>query len=82
MGRLELAVIQFSNHMIKAHRWAYEEFKGAIPNGLQIDHLCRNRACVNPDHLEPVTKLVKPSTRIKTYESEMQARSSFILETI
>lgn len=38
-----------------AHRWAYERFVGSIPPGMAIDHLCRNRACVNPDHLEPVT---------------------------
>lgn len=38
-----------------AHRWAYEHYRGPIPEGLQIDHLCRNRRCVNPDHLEPVT---------------------------
>jgi hypothetical protein len=38
-----------------AHRWYYEQAKGPIPAGLVIDHLCRVRACVNPDHLEPVT---------------------------
>lgn len=39
-----------------AHRISYEEFLGPIPEGLQIDHLCRVRCCVNPDHLEPVTR--------------------------
>ena len=38
-----------------AHRWSYEEFVGPIPEGLHIDHLCRVRHCVNPEHLEPVT---------------------------
>lgn len=37
-----------------AHRVAYEFTVGPIPDGLQIDHLCRNRSCVNPGHLEPV----------------------------
>lgn len=37
------------------HRVSYEAFVGPIPEGLQLDHLCRNRACCNPEHLEPVT---------------------------
>lgn len=40
-----------------AHRVAYEVFAGPIPEGLVLDHLCRNRACVRPDHLEPVEQL-------------------------
>lgn len=38
-----------------AHRWYYEQANGEIPDGMCIDHLCRVRACVNPDHLEAVT---------------------------
>lgn len=43
---------------IKAHRWAWTYLVGPIPEGLELDHLCRNRSCVNPDHLEPVPRLV------------------------
>ena len=38
-----------------AHRWSYEHLVGPIPEGLQLDHLCRTPACVRPEHLEPVT---------------------------
>lgn len=40
---------------VLAHRYAYEHLNGVIPDGLVLDHLCRNRLCVNPGHLEPVT---------------------------
>lgn len=40
---------------VLAHRWAFEHFRGPIPDGREIDHLCRVRCCVNPFHLEPVT---------------------------
>lgn len=39
-----------------AHRYAYTQFVGPIPTGLQIDHLCRVKTCVNPEHLEAVTQ--------------------------
>jgi len=40
---------------VLAHRFAYEALVGPIPEGLELDHLCRNRACENPWHMEPVT---------------------------
>lgn len=40
---------------VPAHRYAYEREHGRVPEGMELDHLCRNRACVNSAHLEPVS---------------------------
>jgi len=47
--------IRVDGRLQYVHRVAYERLVGEIPDGLFLDHLCRNRVCVNPDHLEPVT---------------------------
>jgi len=47
----------FAGRHTRAHRMVYETLVGPIPTGLQLDHLCRTRCCVNPDHLEPVTSI-------------------------
>ena len=44
-----------TNRLVRAHRLAYETLIGPIPEGLESDHLCRNRPCANPGHIEPVT---------------------------
>jgi hypothetical protein len=41
--------------VVLVHRYVYEQLVGPIPAGLVLDHLCKNRKCANPDHLEPVT---------------------------
>ena len=46
---------QFGGRMTPAHRVAYEWYAGAVPAGFTLDHLCRNRSCVKPAHLEIVT---------------------------
>lgn len=51
----------------RAHRLAYAQMVGPIPDGLQLDHLCRNRRCINPNHLEPVT------ARVNTLRGETRA---------
>lgn len=62
-----------------AHRWSYEQHRGPIPDGLQIDHLCRVRECINPDHLEPVTP--KENTRRSTV-AKLSAEQAAMIYTL
>jgi hypothetical protein len=56
---------------VRAHRWAYEHLAGPIPEGLTVDHLCRVRSCVNPDHMD----LVPPGTNtLRGYGPSAQNR--------
>lgn len=48
--------LSFDGVLYYTHRAMFEALVGPIPDGLTIDHLCRNRACCNPAHLEPVTR--------------------------
>jgi hypothetical protein len=55
------------HHMTYAHRWAYEFMVADIPEGLELDHLCRVRNCVNVFHLEPVTRAENSLRRRKPF---------------
>lgn len=51
-------LVKVGGRQTSVHRLVYEELVIGIPDGLVLDHLCRNRACANPEHLEPVTQRV------------------------
>jgi len=62
--------------IVRAHRLAYTHFIGEIPKGLQLDHLCRVRCCVNPNHLEAVSQQENIKRGIRPYESHTNGRKT------
>jgi len=64
-GKFNVRVAPGQWRMVSTHRYAYEQIIGPVPDGMQLDHLCRVRLCCNPEHLEPVTRRVNQSRGIK-----------------
>lgn len=62
-GRVSFRIPGVGVRKKMAHRLAYEQVHGPIPRGYQIDHLCCNASCINPDHLEAVTPSVNARRR-------------------
>lgn len=60
-----------------AHRYTYGIFIGAIPAGLEVDHLCRNRACCNPCHLEAVTRKVNAERGMQAQQTHCKNGHEF-----
>lgn len=55
-GLMGYGKFRLGDRVVAAHRFAYERTKAFIPDGMQVDHVCRRPCCVNPDHLQLVTQ--------------------------
>ena len=66
-----------SRKYVFAHRFAFERFRGSIPAGEEIDHLCKHRSCVNPTHLQSLSHLenVRRSGAAEAHRQQMRART-------
>lgn len=73
-GQFFAGVVDGVRTRVYAHRFSYELHVGKVPSGLQLDHLCRVRRCVNPTHLEPVTAQVN-TLRGNTLQARNKAKT-------
>jgi hypothetical protein len=73
-------VIRVEGKTTGTHRASYEAFVGSIPDGLSLDHLCRNRSCCNPEHLEPVTPKENSRRGATAQKTECKQGHPFTLE--
>jgi hypothetical protein len=77
-SKYKYGTLRWTNKRVLAHRFAYEWYKGPIPAGKDLDHLCRNTLCVNPDHLEVVSHLENmrrsiPATKLQCVHGHFYA---------
>ena len=76
-GRGYGVMVDDKSHRIYSHRYFYEKKYGKVPANLEIDHKCKVRSCVNPDHMEPVTHFencIRSSTTKLTYGQVLKMR--------
>lgn len=66
----------------RGHRLSYVEFVGQIPEGTELDHLCRNTLCINPKHLEPVTHTENMRRRIDLNPSHCPHGHVYVPENV
>lgn len=64
-GDNKYGTFKLAGRRVAPHRFAYESLVGPVPEGLELDHLCRNTLCVNPQHLEAVTHRVNIGRGLK-----------------